>query len=217
MKAHPLATNYDCLTPEERFRLILAASQRGDEAERGRLGRAGARLTLSMSGHAPYAYAFEQLALLIFIELLEEAAGYFEALAKMGDADDEAEEQVDERDGEESAEDDDGQRPAWQQCLDLALAAGYLLRTKANGWRQFCEQMQVDPFLLFEGLPGFDRIKRALALAEEAAFAAEGFLKWLNAVRPETEPELTEVPLTAAAVAAATEKIFRQRVRWWGG
>ncbi len=48
MKAHPLAKNYDLLTPEERFRLIMAASQRGDEAERDRLVQAGSRLTLTL-------------------------------------------------------------------------------------------------------------------------------------------------------------------------
>ncbi len=49
MKAHPLAKNYDLLTPEERFRLIMAASQRGDEAERDRLVQAGSRLTLTLA------------------------------------------------------------------------------------------------------------------------------------------------------------------------
>ncbi len=78
MKAPPLAKNYKCLTPEERFRLILAASGRGDEAERDRLKNAGGRITLSLQDHAPYAQAFGDLALLIFIELLEEAASYQE-------------------------------------------------------------------------------------------------------------------------------------------
>ena len=47
MKADVIARNYDCLTSEERFRLILAASGRGDEAERDRLISAGGRIALS--------------------------------------------------------------------------------------------------------------------------------------------------------------------------
>ena len=82
MKAPPLAKNYKALTPEERFRLILAASGRGDEAEAARLVNAGGRITLSVPDHSPYAHAFSDLALMTFIDLLEEAAeavfeGYF--------------------------------------------------------------------------------------------------------------------------------------------
>ena len=217
MKRHPLAMNYDRLTAEERFRLILAAGQRGDDIEQDWLIRAGSRLTLSMPDHAPYAHAFDQLATMTFLELLEEAASYLEALVRTDCVDDDGDDGTDDIVDPESSEDDAGQRPAWQRSLDLALAAGYMLRTKAEGWRRFCEQMHVDPFLLWEDLPGFGRLKRALALAQEAAFTPEGFLKWLNTIRPQTEPELTEVPLAAAAVATATEEFFRQRVRWWGG
>src|SRR3954454_11305960 len=74
MNANSLAKNYDRLTAEERFRLILAASERGDEAERERLANAGQRIRLSMPDHVPYAEAFEDLALLTFIELAEDAA-----------------------------------------------------------------------------------------------------------------------------------------------
>ncbi len=56
-----------------------------------------------------------------------------------------------------------------------------------------------------------------LALAEKAAFVPEGFLLWLNRVRPEGEPEVTAVPLTPEGVAAATAKEFRHRVQWLGG
>src|SRR5262249_4534363 len=103
------------------------------------------------------------------------------------------------------------------------LAAGFVLRTKADGWKRFCERRSVPPFATWEGLPGLDRVRRALALADGidslpgAAFAPEGFLRWLNAVRPTREPELKEAPLTAEAVAAATEEVFRRRVDWWGG
>ena len=64
MTAAALARQYGSLTPEERFRLIFAAAARDDEAERDRLARAGGRIHLSLSDHAPHALAFGELALL---------------------------------------------------------------------------------------------------------------------------------------------------------
>jgi hypothetical protein len=75
----------------------------------------------------------------------------------------------------------------------------------------------VPPFLLWKGLPGFDRLQRSLALAEKAVFTPESFLCWLNTVRPAGRPELTEVPLTIEGVADANEKMVRQRVKSWAG
>ena len=225
MKALPLVKDYKWLTPEERFRLILNASGRDDEAERDRLTNAGGRITLSLQDHAPYANAFDELALLTFIELLEEAARYhddFDRLhsAERGD-DDEAEEKPEDesnaKSDEEPAEPTDRDCATWGRYLDLALASGYELRTTSAGWKLFCERLNIPPFLLWEVLPGFDRLQRALALAEKAAFTPEGFLRWLNRIRPAGQPELTTVPLTAEAVAKAAEEAFRKRVEWWGG
>jgi hypothetical protein len=219
MKAPPLAKNYKCLTPEERFRLILAASGRGDEAEAARLVNAGGKITLSMPDHAPYAQAFNDLALLTFIELVDEAARYQAALAFNDDVRDtyEADEAEEESNDAAADEEDASQEPICFRTLDIALAAGYMLRTKANGWKLFCERLSVPPFLLWEIHPGFDRLQGVLALAEKAAFVPEGFLRWLNRVRPKGEPELTAVPLTVEGVADETAKAFRWRVQWWGG
>jgi hypothetical protein len=225
MKAPPLAKNYSLLTPEERFRLILNASGRGDEAEGARLVNAGGKITLSMPDHAPIAHAFNELAFLTFIELLDEAARYQDSFAFADETDDIDTDEAEEEESDEATEEtdanadeeDDSQEPVCLRTLDIALAAGYMLRTKADGWKLFCERLNVPPFLLWEIHPGFDRLQRALALAEKAAFVPEGFLRWLNRVRPEGEPELTAVPLTVEGVAEETEQTFRWRVQWWGG
>jgi hypothetical protein len=231
MNANAVTKHYGSLTPQERFRLILAASGRGDEAERDRLTNAGGRITLSMPVHAPYAQAFNELSLMTFIELLEEAASYQEAFAIANDTrntfcDDEAEgeEESDDSAAEENpkaderpAQEDAVKEPVCVRALDVAFAAGYMLRTKANGWKLFCERLNVPPLLLWEVLPGFDRVQRALALTEKAAFVSEGFLVWLNRVRPKGKPKLTTVPLTVEGMADANEEAFRRRVEWWGG
>jgi hypothetical protein len=80
MNANAIAKHYGRLKPEERFRLILAAGARGDEAEQDRLAAAGQRLTLSMYDHEPFGHAFDEVALSTFLELLEAAADYLDAL-----------------------------------------------------------------------------------------------------------------------------------------
>jgi hypothetical protein len=230
MNANALAKHYERLTPEERFRLILAASGRGDEAERDRLAKSGQRITLSMQDFMPHAHAFDELAFLVFIELLEEAARYLDLFERADEVrdlfgDDEAGDEDDDEgeEGQDGQADagapggDTGKPPVWQRSLDLALAAGFMLRTAADGWKLFCKRLSVPPFLLWEGLPGFDRLQRALRLAEKAAFTAEGFLRWLNRTRPAGEPEATKVAFTVAGMADAAQQLFRQRVEWWGG
>jgi hypothetical protein len=229
MNTNPLARHDGSLTREERFRLIVAAAARGDQAERQRLVNAGRRITLSMPDHAPLGHAFHELALLVFIELLEEAARYLEALDHADDAEeafgeeDEGEgsppeDEPDVTDETEPAGDDAGNRPVWQRSLDLALAAGFMLRTKADAWKLFCERMSVPPFVGWEGLPGFDRLQRALKVAEKAAFVPEGMVRWLNAIRPQGAPGATPEGLISAQESAdGLEKLFRESVASWGG
>jgi hypothetical protein len=232
MNWNTLTKNFSTLTPEERFRLIFAASGRGDEAERDRLVNAAPRLTLTMPAYSPFAHAFQELSLLTYIELLDDAAFYgdaneqaSEALGNFEPADAEGEESGDKDKGNVSKEESTAdianpgstKPPLWVRSLEVAYAAGYMLRTKADGWKLFCERLNVSPWLLLEDFPGFDRLQRALALTEQTAFKPEGFLRWLNVVRPAGAPELTRVPLTVEVVANATAEMYRARAAWWSG
>jgi hypothetical protein len=226
MNAAAVARHYGLLTPEERFRLLLAAGARGDDAEQDRLVSAARRITFAAPDHSPYGHAFEEVLLLIFIELLEEAARYLDALASADDAlDTLADEAGAEQDDDEPDAEADrgpaagagGGRRVQDRYLELADAAGYVLRTKVRAWERFCERLNAAPFLVWEGMPGFDRLQRALRLAERSAFDAAAMVRWLNAVRPEGEPEVTDLALTVERLADATERLFRERVEWWGG
>jgi hypothetical protein len=115
------------------------------------------------------------------------------------------------------AGDDTDQHPAWLRTFDLAHAAGCVLWTKAEGWKLFCERRNIPPLLFWQMLPGFDRLQRALKLADTAAFTAEGFLRWLNRIRPPGAAEMTELPLTVEGAAEGYAELFRSRVEWWGG
>jgi hypothetical protein len=112
--------------------------------------------------------------LLVFVELLEQAAGYFEAFFH-------ADEAADTLGGEEGVGDDTEEGPdaegnlggeedltAAQRAVDLALASGFMLRTKAEGWKLWCERLSLPPFLFWEKLPGFDRLQRAPATTTSA-------------------------------------------------
>ncbi len=122
-----------------------------------------------MADHAPYSHAFDELALPFYLELLEDAARYQDASTDMdeiGDgADDDEDEtagdgdstvadttsasaQADRTAGEAPAARSGQQRSLWQRSLDLFLAQGYVLRTKADGWTLLCERLRVPPFLL---------------------------------------------------------------------
>src|SRR5262249_31320146 len=155
------------------------------------------RITLSMHDHAPYAHAFDELALFTFLELLEDAGTYLDALHWASEAEflDEAGEEPEDASSETpervmaEAEDADAggtkatSAPTGRKSFDLALALGYMVNSKVAGWRLFCERRTLPSFAVWADLPGFPRLQRALHLAEGAAFVAEGLARWLNGVR----------------------------------
>ena len=208
MNANAVARYYDRLTPEERFRLIVAAGARGDQAEHTRLVSSSRPLTLRMSDHGPYGRAFHLVALVVFIDLLEQAAAYLEAL---------------ERADNPNLIGEDEHRASGSRWADMALAAGFILRTMADGWKLFCTRLTIPPFALWEALPGFDRLQHAVAITEAkddlrgVAFTTEEMLHWLNDVRPKGQPAPTTIALTAESFAHDTEELFRRGVAWNGG
>jgi hypothetical protein len=250
MNPKAFAKSYPSLTPEERFRLILAAGARGDEAEQDRLHRAGDRITLSMSDYSPWSHAFDELAMMVFLELLEEAAKHQDAFERWCDADEVWSPETDagfaaedrEADARDSVEiedvenvdeppsvgvaspnqDDQGLMPT--RMLNLYLAQGFMLKTKLAGWKLFCERLSIPPFALWQILPGFKRLEHALELLEDnrfrlgPAFRPEGMLRWLSKIRPEGAPEPTlDMLISPERFADDLDKVFRERVAWWGG
>jgi hypothetical protein len=92
-----------------------------------------------------------------------------------------------------------------------------MLRTKVGSRTVDSERMNALPLATWDGLPRFDRPERALVLAEYAAFVPAGFLRWLNCFRPAGDRAPVKIPLPADGVAAATDNLYRERVRWWCG
>src|SRR5262249_16056021 len=157
--------------------------------------------------------AFFEVALMVFIELLDEAARCDDAWLRadahdpFGDDEDEVEDPREAGDepgaqaGAVSVKDGARKRPAWQRFGDIAMASGFVLRTKAAGWALFCERLTIPPFGHWEGLPGFDRVQRALNMGEKLAFTPEEMRRWLNRRRPAGQPEVQGLGLTPEGCA----------------
>jgi hypothetical protein len=193
MTATTLTHGYDRLTRDERFRLLLAAWGRGDESEEGRLTRSAPTVPVRMMDFAPCMMAFKTLALVVYIELLDHAADCETAwLAAETDWDDEA------------------QSARWAR---IAKAHGYRLRIKWRAWVEFCGDWLATPRLLWEHLPGLDRVERVVAATKAGPCAEAEFLATVNAIRPGDWPPITSNPLTVASALADLRQLFDQQVK----
>jgi hypothetical protein len=186
--AKALACCYDRLTPDERFKLMLAARGRNDEAEEDRLIHAGETIPVRMRDIFPHLMAFQTVSMLAFIELLDHAA---DAEAAWFAAESSVE-------SEERAE-------RWGR---IANVFGYRLRVKWLGWIRFCEEMTVPPRHFWVGLPGLERIERSLQVAELMDCSDAEFLAIVNAGRKPSRAEVTEVGFTVEAAATTLRQMF---------
>lgn len=206
-----VARHYDKLTPAERFPLIVAAAGRGDDAERERLVGSAPRATFTIPHHWGAATAFEFLAYYEFMTVLDFAGQYLEACARAI-----------------------GRKPkkgepefaAWDQALEL----GYEVKTHLAGWRAFCNGISVEPFVMWQILPGFATARRAEALAEGcpdrdvpgAAFVAEGVARYRARTLvgdPEWDVDEESMrrcwPVTVNGIATALRTIWEEKRKQW--
>jgi hypothetical protein len=247
MTAHRFARHYPALTPEERFKLVVAAVDRDDEADRARLVAAAERRTFQMPDYAPFIDAYHDLVFASFPHLLDAAAEFLERYW-MGDlsVDDERDAAVNgreaspdkrgsgveptARDGAEPGgangeasnldpfADERRKRPTRVRQLELAYVAGFILKVQVAGWKLFCERLNVPPFAFFKGLPGFERLERALKLAEKTAFEPADILKWLNRrCRSGAQRATLESIISPESYARQCDEAFREQVKSWGG
>jgi hypothetical protein len=204
----------------------LAASDRGDDAERERLKNASKRITLSTVDYAPCAQAFQELALLALLTLVEEATAFDDAFERWRDADTTG--IIAGIKGIPAPAGKEARTIKDRLCDDAFflqwLAQGFMLRTSAAGWKLFCDRLGISPFGLWQHLPGFDRLQRALKTAEgtpdlpAAAFTPKNMARWLNSIQSADDPEATETDLISPEwFADSLDAAFRASVRRWGG
>lgn len=230
MNIKTVANSYSLLSPKERFQLIVAAGARGDQPEQDRLRTSAKDIKLSVPDHSPWAQAFHELAMMTFLEILDESAKHRMAHAHWCDAEDEAEtvegdedEATDESDDTEPTSEDEDESPA-DHWFNLYMAQGFILRTKIAGWRLFCERLNLPPFAAWQFLPGYERFQITVAMVEDnkfrraPMFSTEGMVRWLSRIRPKGEPAPREEDLLSPErFADELDGVFRQRATWWGG
>lgn len=216
MNTNGMAKHYSQMTVDERFRLILAAVSRGDDVEKDRLMSAGQKIKQTIWDVVPSVQAFVDLQNSTYIELLALAAQFHGLIART------------EKLGGEDINTVRAQNNASVEYSALhrtgraAFGLGFILKLKFEGWRLFCEGLQVSPLLMWEqpNLPGFHQVMSAVDMASAGiAFpSAAEMARWMDEAHPRDGIKRTEANVqTAAGLAAELDAEFRERVRFWGG
>jgi hypothetical protein len=161
-----LAGLYERLTPKERLPLMLAASARGDEAERLRLTRSAPTNLFKLPDFYDLAEALQMLSLFHAMQLLDLAALYWYASGQVAQ-------------GEGVGR--GGEARALEERLSAAMRLlGYLFMAQADAWRQLCSELKVDGDVLLKDLPGHDTIdltERAVRLEAYTPEQATAYLR----------------------------------------
>ena len=219
-----LAKQYDKLTPAERFPLIVSANARGDEAEAVRLVSSAGWKSFRQRDFVPHSEAFRDIAIGVFMELLDLVAELAERSDDTNDAMANARAQKPKRQ-RGGTNGGDGKSPLWERYMQLEYAFGFLLKTKADGWKLFCQRRHLPPFSLWEFLPGWKRLQRYLKRVEGTAecpgmaFQPEGMLRFLNSGCLKKGGEIAiEVNLISPeALAKDLDTLFDWHVERCGG
>jgi hypothetical protein len=195
MNTDCLARLYDRLTPRERLALIVAASARGDEADRARLLASAPTGLFRVPDYYGLAEGLRTLALFHVAEMLDLAARCWHASGM----------QAQEHDFKGRA--GQAQRARW---LDAERLLAYLLVVNADGWRRFCSEMRVDGDRLLKELPGYETLTRVEEVGRIMAFTSEEAAAWARQANGESAEALT----SDAVVASLREFLDRQAERW---
>jgi hypothetical protein len=195
MTTDSLAKLYDRLTPRERLPLIVAATARGDEADRARLIGSAPTNTFRVPDYYGVAEGLRTLALLHVAEMLDLAARCWHASGLVAQ--------------EEGFKGRAGQAEQ-AQWLDAERMLAYLFVVNADGWRCFCSELRVDGDLLLRELPGYETLARADEVVRIMAFTPEEATAWARQANGESAELLT----SDAVVASMREFVDRQAEHW---
>jgi hypothetical protein len=190
-----LARLYDRLTPRERLPLIIAASARGDDADRARLVGSAPTSLFRVPDYYGLADGLRTLAMFHVAEMLDLAARYWRGSGMLTQ-----EEDFRGRAGK-------AERARW---FDAERMLGYLLVVNGDGWKRFCSEMRVDGDLLLKELPGYETLARAEEVGRLMAFTREDAAAWIRKMCGPSAEALT----SDAVVASMWEFLDCQAERW---
>jgi hypothetical protein len=195
MNTNGLAKLYGHLTPRERLPLIMAAHARGDEAERDRLVRSAPCVGYSVPDHYGLAEGLQMQSFYHLVEMLNLAVHYWRCSGLLEEPPFGTAKEKKARDG---------------RLWNILRLFAYLLTVKAEGWRRFCAELQIDGELLLQHLPGWETVRQADQAARGVAFTPEEATAFIRQRDP------TGRAPTAEDEATGMREFPRWRVEWWG-
>jgi hypothetical protein len=188
MNTNGLAKMYDKLTPRERLPLIMAAVDRGDDAEADRLARSAPRLHFGLPDYHGLAEGLQLLVLFHLLYLQDRAIYYWRCLAML---------EQDAwlcADGKESRSTDD----RLEQILRMWA---YLYVIEADAWKRLATELKIDPETLLGDVPCYHTLRQTEETIRLTAFTEQEAMEYLR-LRGDQEARLPTVETTLADMRA---------------
>ncbi len=179
MNTDALAKLYDRLTPLERFPLILAAAERGDDAEVQRLSHSAPRIHLSLPDHHALSDGVLLQALIHVIDQLNLGLLFWHVQALIADW--------------EAFPVGKEDKARADRLWDSTRLAAYRFCLEADGWRQLCAELKIDPEALLRGVRGYGALQMTERAARGLLWSPEEATAYL---RRRFGPRDAELPIT---------------------
>jgi hypothetical protein len=193
-----LSRLYDRLTPRERLPLILAAVERGDDAEAQRLSCAAPRLHVRLPDYHGRSDGLMLLTFFHALGQLERGLLYWHAAGAAADA--------------EAFPVGQGDPDVAERLWAAARLTAYRLAVEADDWARFCAGLHLDEEALLRDLPCYETLQRTQQAARALAWSEAEAAYYLRRLRPGDA-----VLPTAEGVARELRKFLEERMARWGG
>ena len=196
MNTDVLAKLYDRLTPLERLPLLMAAVDRGDDAEATCLSRSAPGIRVGLPDYYSVGEGLLLLALFHMIEQLDLGLVFWQAQGLAAD-------------WEECAAGKQ-ERARVARLWDGIRMAGYRLCIEADAWRRLCAELKIDAEALLRDLRGYDAVRRTEKAARVSLWTPEEAAAYLRRLGVD-DPQ----PPTVEGASKAMRDFIDQRVAWW--
>jgi hypothetical protein len=206
MNPATLARHYDALTAWERLPLLIAAEARADEVESDRLTRSAPKQVWQAPDYWSLLEGLEGLAKLYLLYQLDGATFFWQLLGAL-------------EQGERFHDDSNRQRE--DQLWKMIKLVAHKIVVRADGWKLFCQELQVDGEFLLQQLPGSANLTHTEQRARLLAFSAGEAMAYLRELfeRAQSAPAC-DLPLapreyrldTAADMARAMRETLNEHV-----
>jgi hypothetical protein len=197
MNTNGLAKLYDTLSPRERLSLIMAAVDRGDEVEAGRLAHSAPHDLYRLPDYYGLGEGLLFLTLFHLLSLQELAIHFWRASALL----------------EQSGPASGGTARAQdtERLLEgVARMWAYLFTVEADAWKRLAAELKADPEKLLQDVPCYGTLRGTEEAIRLMAFTEEEATAYLRQ-RGGAEAR----PVTVETALAGMRAFLDARVSWW--